>query len=120
MFQWLLYLVVLIWFFIVAIYLSSMKLYVFKVKGLANDHDCVCNNSYYKVYFILAILCTARLYIIYYIIIRHSRSLVYVKKIIMHKCSHYCTKHYHCERQYILDCRQYRLRRINALKQFSI
>lgn len=47
-FQWLLYLVVLIWFFGVAIYLSSMKLYVFKVKGLANDHDCVCNNSYYK------------------------------------------------------------------------
>ncbi|XP_022170029.1 CTL-like protein 2 [Myzus persicae] len=47
-FQWLLYLVVLIWFFIVAIYLSSMKLYVFKVKGLANDHDCFCNNSYYK------------------------------------------------------------------------
>ncbi|XP_026811384.1 CTL-like protein 2 [Rhopalosiphum maidis] len=47
-FQWLLYLVVLIWFFGVAIYLSSMKLYVFKVKGLANDHQCVCNNSYYK------------------------------------------------------------------------
>uniref|UniRef100_A0A2S2Q1E7 Choline transporter-like protein n=1 Tax=Sipha flava TaxID=143950 RepID=A0A2S2Q1E7_9HEMI len=49
LFQWVLYLAVLMWFFGVAIYLSSMKLYVFKVKGLVNDLDCVCNNSYYKV-----------------------------------------------------------------------
>lgn len=49
LFQWLMYLIVLIWFIGVAVYLSSMKLYVFKVKGLVNDLDCVCNSSYYKV-----------------------------------------------------------------------
>lgn len=49
LFQWLMYLLVLVWFFSVAVYLSSMKLYVFKVKGLINDLDCVCDNSYYKV-----------------------------------------------------------------------
>lgn len=46
LFQWLLYLMVLIWFFAVAAYLSSMKLYVFKVKDLANDKSCFCNNTY--------------------------------------------------------------------------
>jgi len=49
LFQWLMYLMVLVWFLGVAIYLSSMKLYVFKVKGLNNDADCVCSDNFYKV-----------------------------------------------------------------------
>ncbi|XP_050436520.1 choline transporter-like 2 [Adelges cooleyi] len=46
--QWTLYIVVLMWFLAVALCLSSMKLYVFKVKNLNNDYDCICRDDYYK------------------------------------------------------------------------
>ncbi|XP_050532264.1 choline transporter-like 2 isoform X2 [Daktulosphaira vitifoliae] len=46
--QWILYGGVIIWFLIIAIFLASMKLYVFKIKGLENDGDCICIDDYYK------------------------------------------------------------------------
>lgn len=117
-FQWLLYLVVLIWFFIVAIYLSSMKLYVFKVKGLANDHDCFCNYSYYKVPIYSGDFMHHihfPLYFIWYLIVTLRTKIIITCTTALPIKYHY--KHKTSVYQYILISRQPWPRWINVLKQ---